>query len=144
MSGLSDIAVVVQGERDAPTGQVDAILYQIEAMLAQLAGGTSDSIDLRSLPLSDGDYQALVDALGRGEVKATINALGPTEIQETAFAGVWWVTHYNAENEIMGQFIEITLCPRILSTHLDEVEEARQRLRDVAEQKRDANVQPTS
>ena len=52
---------------------------------------------------------------------ATLEALGPSEIVETRFHGVWVTTHYNAENTIIGRFIEITWIPEILRAQRSDV-----------------------
>ncbi len=115
MSGLKDIPVTVTAQPPAATQQVNAIVSEIESMLRTfVATGEAASIDLRSLPLFPGDYDALIDALGEGEVQATVRALGPTSIRETGYPGVWWVIHYNSADEVMAELIEVTDCPEIL------------------------------
>ena len=52
---------------------------------------------------------------------AKLNALGPSEIYETRFAGVWLITHYNEENNIIGRFIEITKIPEILQSQNEDI-----------------------
>ena len=52
---------------------------------------------------------------------AQLNALGPSEIIETQYAGVWIVTHFNDENDIIGRFIEITSMPDILHSQSEDV-----------------------
>ncbi len=59
--------------------------------------------------------------LGVGEVKATINSIGSSSIRETAYRGIWWVTHYGDDGEVFSELIEITQVPEILVTHIDEI-----------------------
>jgi hydrogenase-1 operon protein HyaF len=82
-----------------------------------VTSGKSASIDLRSLPLLPGDYEKLKEVLGQGEVSATIDAMGLTQVCETAVHGVWWVTHYNSDETLIAEFIEVTTMPEILRTH---------------------------
>jgi hydrogenase-1 operon protein HyaF len=52
--------------------------------------------------------------LGQGEVNASLDALGKSEIRETRFSGVWWIIHYNENDERIGHFIETTNISKIL------------------------------
>lgn len=133
MTRLQDIAVrVVPGPQPpAPaTSTHRALLHEIEAGLAALArDGKVSAIDLRRMPLSEGDAAALRAALGSGEVSAVVAALGATRIYETRFAGVWWVTHYNADGTIVGELIEIARCPSLLPAAEQDVTDGLSRLR---------------
>jgi hydrogenase-1 operon protein HyaF len=113
------------------TWNVQPILHEIRHALGKLLQtGETSIIDLRSIPLAPGEEETIIDTLGHGEVRAHLDALGPSEIVETRFAGVWLITHYNIENNIIGRFIEITKLPDILKSQpediansLDELEE---------------------
>jgi hydrogenase-1 operon protein HyaF len=113
------------------TWNVQPILHEIRHALGKLLQtGETSIIDLRSIPLAPGEEETIIDTLGHGEVRAHLDALGPSEIVETRFAGVWLITHYNIENNIIGRFIEITELPDILKSQpediansLDELEE---------------------
>jgi hydrogenase-1 operon protein HyaF len=85
-------------------------------------GEAGTVIDLRSLPLAPGEEARIEEALGEGEVRAELDSLGPTVIQETAYPGVWFVTHRNTENEIVARFIEVSLIPEILNAQLPDIE----------------------
>jgi hydrogenase-1 operon protein HyaF len=104
------------------TWNVQPILHEIRHALGKLIeNGENSIIDLRSIPLAPGEEDTIIDTLGNGEVHARLNALGPSEIVETRFAGVWLVTHYNEENNIIGRFIEITVLPDILKSQADDI-----------------------
>lgn len=119
MSRLDEIAISVES-RSSGTGR--AVLREIEQRLERLlTHGEASSIDLARLPFGPGDHALLVEMLGEGEVQARLNSLGPSEVRETAIAGVWWVTHYNADDEVMTEFIEVTRCPAILLTPQDDL-----------------------
>ena len=55
---------------------------------------------------------------------ARLDALGPSEIIETRYAGVWLVTHYNDEEEVVSRFIEITAIPEILKSQDEDMSNA--------------------
>lgn len=114
---------------NALTWNVQPILHEIRHALRRLLDSDQSSIiDLRSIPLAPGEEENLLDTLGCGEVHAKLNALGPSEIYETRFAGVWLVTHYNAENNVIGRFIEITRLPDILQSQTEDMAAALEQL----------------
>jgi hydrogenase-1 operon protein HyaF len=120
MNDLKGIPIAVADDVTVLTlsGNTDPILHEIQSLLNDLVtSGKSASIDLRSMPLLPGDYEKLKEVLGQGEVSATIDAMGPTQVRETAVHGVWWVTHYNSDETIVAEFIEVTTMPEILRTH---------------------------
>ena len=97
------------------TWNVMPLLHQIKHALNKLLeSNVSEIIDLRSIPLAPGEEEKLLNILGNGEVKVQLDALGPSEIIETKFNGVWLITHFNDDNEIMSRHIEITRMPEIL------------------------------
>jgi hydrogenase-1 operon protein HyaF len=113
----------------ARTGNERAVLAEVRAHLEQLAAtGEAAAIDLLALPLTDADRDWLREVLGRGEVRAEVDAAGVSEVQETAIAGVWWVTHRDAEARTVAELIEITLLPEILRASVADVAAARDRL----------------
>lgn len=127
MSKLDEISVSI--EPPASPSQVRAILTELQTKLDSLAKqGITDSVDLRSLPMFPGDYELLKETLGYGEIHISIDAMGPTEIYETAFSGIWWITHSNSDDENIAEFIEITTLPAILKTADGDLQHASQQL----------------
>jgi len=125
MSSLSQISVSVE----AATGNVQPLLHELRHALERLAhGGEGTVIDLRGLPLAPGEETKIEEALGEGEVHAELNALGVTTIQETAFSGVWFVTHRNLENEIVARFVEVCHVPEILRAQSEDIQKSADRL----------------
>lgn len=140
MTELSDIPVktveapVINQQASA---QVLAIIKELQTMLDTLVEtGDEDYVDIRGIPLMPGEVASLKHILGRGEVDAIISALGPTHVMETSIPGIWWVTHRNASEEIISEFIEVTDLPEILKTQHHDLHEApekfRQRLSELA------------
>ena len=124
MTKLDAIPVAVEhtDQSAGAAGNAPAILHEIESMLETLAAtGQANSIDLHHAPLSGGEVEYLKEVLGTGEVKVELDALGTTRLRETAVAGVWWITHYNAFNKVLGEFIEVTTCPEMLCTSAQDL-----------------------
>ncbi|MCB1724263.1 MAG: hydrogenase accessory protein HupE [Gammaproteobacteria bacterium] len=127
-TGLSQIGVRVV---DAKTGNVPLLLTEIRHAVERLLdSGETHVIDLLALPLAPGEDKRIEQALGRGEASARVDALGPSEFQETAFAGVWLVTHFNAAGEIVGRFVEIAPVPEILQAPEADIRDGLRRLAD--------------
>ncbi len=114
---------------------VAAILAELAARLELLAAhGDRALIDLHSMPMSPADRIELQDALGQGEVRALLDAQGESTLYETAYAGVWWIVHRDREGEVTSELLEVTLTPRILAAHAQDLApaSAAPRLRIVA------------
>ncbi|GAB4344783.1 MAG: hypothetical protein Kow006_01180 [Gammaproteobacteria bacterium] len=113
-------------------GNLRPLLHQIcDALEALVSDDRSSAIDLRALPFSPGEEQALKQLLGNGEASALLKTLGDTELWETAYPGVWWVEHRNSEGERIAQSLEITWIPEILKSQPEDVQTGRQRLEEL-------------
>lgn len=110
-------------------GNAPPVLHELRHALARLLEhGEATCIDLRSLPMGPGDEAALEAALGTGEIHATLRALGESTVQETAYPGVWLVTHRNEAGETLSRFIEVAFVPAILESPADDVRAGLRRL----------------
>ena len=110
---------------DELTQNVKPLLHEIKHALDNLIEtGQTTIIDLRSIPLAPGEEGKILNTLGRGEVLAQLDALGLSEVIETRYAGVWLVTHYNDENNIISRFIEVTTMPEILCSQTEDIMKA--------------------
>ena len=99
------------------------LLHEIEAMLNTLLDtGQNGTLDLRALPaLGKDGYQFLREKLGQGEVSARIQSFGCSEIQETAYPGIWWVAHYDQDDNILTELIDVNFFPEVLKSPRDDV-----------------------
>ena len=119
---LQNIPIKVETGAEYSIGNLRALLTEIYALLEKLThDGTTGSIDLNGLPFAPGEYEQLRQLLGTGEVSAHIEAIGPSEVVETRYPGVWWVTHYNVEGDIIADTLEITLIPEIIKSQLEDI-----------------------
>lgn len=127
---LDNIAIKVEPADPHSVGNIGAIQNEIASRLEALAAsGKTSLIDLKSLPFSAGEYEQLRIELGRGEVSARLEAIGISEITETQFPGVWWVTHYNVEGDIIADLLEIAPIPAILPSQPEDVRDGLKRLK---------------
>ena len=126
---LQNITVRVENTDTSSVGNIAALLAEIAAQLQLLlSNDTTSLIDLKSLPLSAHEYEQLRFTLGQGEVSARLEAIGPSEIIETQFPGVWWVTHYNVEGDIIADIIEIARIPSLLQSQAEDMQAGLARL----------------
>ncbi len=133
---LDDISIKVAADLNS-IGSVDALLNEIATRLERfIASGETAMIDLKSLPFSPSEYEALRTALGRGEVSARLETIGDSELYETHYAGVWWVTHYNVEGDVIADLIEIAAVPAILHSQPEDVQDGLERLQRTLSQEK--------
>ncbi len=114
---------VVTPENTGGLAIAKSLLHEIHAMLQTLIDrGQSGVIDLRALPpIGIEGYQFLRDKLSAGEVSARIHGFGRSEIQESIYPGIWWITHFNQDDEIATELIEVCFVPEILKSQGDDV-----------------------
>lgn len=125
MSALDAIPV----NAEVATGNVEPLLHEIRHALRRLVDGEDGTvIDLQCLPLAPGEEERIENVLGRGEVHAELDALGPTEVRETAYPGVWLITHHNTEGAVVARFIEVTHMPELLKSQPADIENGVNRL----------------
>ena len=106
----------------ADHGNALPILNEIRHALARLLeSGETSVIDLGALPMGPQDEAELLAALGEGEVEATIHAGGPSSVRETAFHGVWLLTHRNEAGETLARFIEVAFVPELLMSQAEDI-----------------------
>jgi hydrogenase-1 operon protein HyaF len=127
MSRLDEIGVRVVTGSDGDHAR--ALLSEIASLLeGLLSEGREDAVDLRSLPIAPADYEQLKVLLGQGEVQISLQIMGRTNVVETAYPGVWWVTHYSPEEEVTAESIEVAWIPEIVRSHPLDVADGLQRL----------------
>lgn len=98
-----------------PGASAKAIISEIQVCAERLiAHGETSSIDLRFLKSMPEERATLAVLLGRGEVSAVVDSIGRSEVQETSIPCVWWIRHFNSDNETVGELIEITDIPELL------------------------------
>lgn len=107
-----------------------AVLREVARLLDALARDPmlDETVDLHSLPLSEPDRDGLRQRLGRGEVEAAFNLAGSTRVTETAYAGVWWVRHADADDRSVLEQIVVARVPALLLAHPDDIATASHRL----------------
>ena len=131
MNAIDKIGIKVVAAADLPTGNVKPLLFELAGLLeAWLTKGEAASIDLRSLPLTRGDYEELAAALGDGAVSASVEAIGATEVRESRYPGVWRVIHRNEAGKVVADLIEVCAMPEILRAPAEDAADGLIRLKE--------------
>ncbi len=118
---LADIKIQVE-KPEYDSGNLQSILAEIKFALQQLLEQKKvHCIDLRAMPWSPGEEQKLESLLGKGEVLIELNTLGKSTFYETRFSGVWLVSHYNQEDELIAKLIEITYLPEMIFAQTEDI-----------------------
>jgi hydrogenase-1 operon protein HyaF len=131
VSGLDAIGVRVEGPDLQALARETArpLLHEIRHALERLLKtGEETVIDLRSLPLGELGERYLLEELGTGELDCRLEALGASTVRESAYPGVWVVTHENAAGVMVGRFLEVTFLPSILKSDPIDVRSGLDRL----------------
>lgn len=111
------------------TGMAEALVHEIATHLDALARtGIETTLDLRSLPLTPADLDALKDRLGTGEVTATVAGQGRSDVHETASPGLWWITHFDVHGTFLMHELAIAAVPPILKADPDDIAQGIARL----------------
>ena len=111
------------------SGNAPPLLRELAEQLRRLLEtGEPSAIDLSALPLTPADLDWLREKLGGGEIAVTLQAGGESTLDETACAGVWWVTHRNEQGAVAAQFIEVAFVPELVKAHPADVAIGRERL----------------
>ncbi|TNF99313.1 MAG: hydrogenase expression/formation protein [Gammaproteobacteria bacterium] len=132
---MKDLGIpVVDASKDSsghviPSLNVEPLLHEVRHALERLQQtGEPTTIDLRAIPLAPGEDEQIRETLGTGEVEIRIDALGPTLIQETAYPGVWWLEHRNADDVLTGRYIEIAAVPALVPASSEDMADGLQHL----------------
>lgn len=117
------------------------LLHEIKHALNNLIENNESSIiDLRSIPLANSEEDKILEILSCGEIQAHLNALGKSEIIESQYAGVWVITHFNQDEEIISRFIEITHIPEILCSQTLDMQDAYNHLDLILKENKPTNI----
>lgn len=117
------------------------LLSEIHSMLLNLLEtGKTSRLDLRALPsLGSEGYEFLKNQLGLGEIKASIESFGRSDVYETAYSGIWFIDHFNQDDELYTEQIEVSFLPEILKSHFDDVRLSATKLGHCLEELGEAN-----
>lgn len=97
------------------------------------AGDLAHVINLTLLPLSEDDIRFLGDVLGKGPVDTLSRGYGDCQITSAACPGVWWVRYTNSMGTLILNTLEITDIPMVACAAQEDLDDSRQRFRELLE-----------
>ncbi|WP_018610613.1 hydrogenase expression/formation C-terminal domain-containing protein [Uliginosibacterium gangwonense] len=133
MNKAITIPIAVQKPNRAQ--RVEQLHHDILEELAQLVSrflstGEKGVIDLRIRAqdfLAD-EMQPLRERLGKGEVSAKFEGFGHVDIEETSYPGIWWLSYFDAEEQLETQQIEVAWFPNLLKAQAPDIRQGAARL----------------
>lgn len=129
--------IPIQLKSKISLGTLLPLLHEIRHALTRLLHQKEETaIDLRNFPLSQQDKQTLFQVLGKGEIQAELTALGRSLIWETQLPGLWVVEHYNTDEILLSQSLEITGIPSILTAPPEDIQQGLEQLQDWLKEER--------
>jgi len=129
--------IPIQIKSKISLGTLLPLLHEIRHALNKLLNQQEETaIDLRNFPLSQQDKQTLFQVLGKGEIQAELTALGRSLIWETQLPGLWVVEHYNTDEILLSQSLEITGIPSILIAPPEDIQQGLEQLQDWLKEER--------
>lgn len=101
-----------------------ALLHELVERLEKLTKEDEPShIELTAMELGEADYELLRETLGEGEIMAEVTNFGHVTVMETGYAGIWWVTHMDEEEQVLSDFLEVSYCPEVLIADTETVDD---------------------
>jgi hydrogenase-1 operon protein HyaF len=113
--------------------------------LADLSARRSDTapahvMNLTLLPLSPGDVEHLVAALGEGSVSMLSRGYGNCRIASTGLRDCWWVQYFNSNDKLILNTLEVTAVPEAALAAAQDWEDSLERLAEWIEVMREAEA----
>jgi hydrogenase-1 operon protein HyaF len=88
-------------------------------------------VNLTLLPLSEQDLAFLAERLGTGTVLILSRGYGNCRITATATRDIWWVQHYNSDDRLILNTLEVTDVPEAALAAQEDIEDSAERLGEI-------------
>ncbi|WP_295452399.1 hydrogenase expression/formation protein [uncultured Thiodictyon sp.] len=119
-----------------PAGVMNApgVLAEVNAQVAGRQGGAPPHIvNLTLLPQTPEDLSCLAASLGTGPVTLLSSGYGNCRVTATAVRHCWRVQHYNSQDVLILDSIEITEVPVAVLAAQEDLDDSAQRLAEILE-----------
>ncbi len=90
-------------------------------------------INLSSLPVPPTEYQALEEVFGRPGAILLSRGYGNCRVESTSLRQVWHVRHYNSEDRVILDTVEVGDVPASVKAAREDLEDSLQRLLEIRE-----------
>jgi len=93
-------------------------------------GCPGTAINIGRLPMSPSDEDLINRALGDGPARATCRGYGISRVASTGYRNVWRVRHFNADERMLANVIEVIDVPEIVAAPEEDVRDGTHALAD--------------
>jgi hydrogenase-1 operon protein HyaF len=117
-----------------PSGVMTArsVLAEIDALVVGgIQGDGPHIVNLTLLPQSPEDLDYLDERLGTGPVTILSRGYGNCRIDATALTNCWWVRHFNVEERLILNTLEVVDVPAAALAAQEDIEDSAGRLREI-------------
>ena len=117
-----------------PEGVMNApsVLVEINAQVAMhQPGGLPHVVNLTLLPQTEQDLALLDQALGEGPVTLLSRGYGNCRVSAAGVQNVWWVRHFNSEDRLILNTIEVTSAPAAILAAQEDIDDSAERLAEI-------------
>jgi len=134
--GASD-RIRLPGELPAGVMNAPGVLAELDAELGRRRRQDDDTaraphiVNLTLLPLSERDPVFLAEQLGTGLVTILSRGYGNCRITATAIRDIWWVQHFNSDDRLILNTLEVTDIPEAALAAQEDIEDSAERLREI-------------
>ena len=116
----------------ALAGNARPILVELQSAQASFAAdGTTHSVNLSLLPMSEDELEFIDRRLGRGPIDILSRAYGKCQVISTQAAGIWWVRYYNGMGTLILNTIEVTRVPQVVLAADEDLGDSAVRLQEI-------------
>ncbi|MDJ0700112.1 MAG: hydrogenase expression/formation C-terminal domain-containing protein [Woeseiaceae bacterium] len=116
----------------AAAGNALPILVELQSAQARFAAdGTTHSVNLSLLPMSEDELEFLDRRLGRGPIDILSRAYGKCQVISTQAKNVWWVRYYNGMGTLILNTVEIARVPEVVAAAAEDLGDSAVRLREI-------------
>lgn len=110
------------------------VLAEVRSRLhAYRAGSPGHVVNIGRLPMTPADEALIGKALGEGPVRALCRGYGVSRVDSTACRNVWRVRHFNSDDKLLANVIEIADVPDIVAAPAEDVRDGAPALADAME-----------
>jgi hydrogenase-1 operon protein HyaF len=110
------------------------VLVELNEQAAAWRPGTPPHvINLTLLPQTEADLAHLDNTLGHGPISILSRGYGNCRISATRLANCWWVRHYNSDERLILNTLEVVDVPAAALAAQGDMEDSAERLAEILE-----------
>ena len=121
-----------RGELPAGVFNAPSILVELnDKVLSYRSGDEAHVVNLTLLPQTEQDLAYLDERLGTGPMSILSRGYGNCRIIATELNRVWWVQHFNSEEKLIVNTLEVVDIPTAALAAQEDIEDSTERLAEI-------------